>query len=348
MELEKKIIKTILKNNLIQNGEKVIVAVSGGPDSMALLNSLINIKNCNYKENTDIKFEIVVAHVNHNLREEAQEESEYVHNYCRNNNIPFYLKSIDITSIAKKNKKGIEETARNERYKFFDEVLQATNSNKIAIAHNKNDNVETVLMNMFRGTSINGLKGIEIKRDKYIRPLMKCSREEIEGYCTDNKLNPRIDKSNFENKYTRNKIRNVLIPMIKEEFNPNILEGITRLSELVKEQEEYINNQTTEIYNKIVLTEYNKDDEKVTKEKNIEKYIIIDLKLFNIQENVIKSKVIIYIIINLFGTSKGIEKVHIDDIINLCNKSEGNKFLTPNKKLKVLIKNKKIYFIKII
>ena len=348
MELYRKVIKTITENNLIKSGEKIVVAVSGGPDSMALLDVLNNINKNIDKKNGKIEFQIVVAHVNHNLREEAKEEGKYVSNYCKERNIPFYIKSIDIMSIVEKNKKGIEETAREERYKFFNEVLENTNANKIAIAHNKNDNVETVIMNMLRGTSVNGLKGIEIRREKYIRPLMECSREEIEKYCNENEINPRIDKSNFENTYTRNKIRNILIPMIKEEFNPNILEGITRLSKLVKEQEEYINKQAKEIYNKIVLKDYNKEDQEIVDKKNIDKNIIIDLKLFNIQENAIKSKIILYTIISLFGTSKGIEKVHIEDIIKMCNKREGNKFLTPNKNFKVLIKNKKIYFIKLI
>ena len=327
--MEEKVIKTIKNKKLIQNGDKIVVAVSGGPDSMALLNVLKNINSFGF----DIK--IVVAHINHMLRQEADNEQKYVEKYCKLNKIECFVKKVDVSAISLEDKRGVEETARKIRYEFFDEVLGKTNSNKIAIAHNKNDNVETVIMHLFRGTGINGLKGIDIKRDKYIRPLMECSREEIEKYCKDMNLEPKIDKSNFENTYTRNKIRNILIPMIKEEFNPNIIESITRLSNIVKEQEEYINKQAKLAYNNIVLNE-NKE----------EQVIVLDLKLFNKEENVIKSKIIIYTITKLFGNCNGIEKIHIDDIIKLCAKNEGNKYLTPNKNIKVLIKDKKVYFIK--
>ena len=118
-----------------------------------------------------------------------------------------------------------------------------TNANKIAIAHNKNDKIETIIMNVIRGTGISGLKGIEAKRGKYIRPLIECERFEIENYCEQNKLNPRIDKTNFDNEYTRNKIRNVVIPYIKKEFNPNIIETIDRLSDVVNKEDLYIEEQ---------------------------------------------------------------------------------------------------------
>ena len=119
---------------------------------------------------------------------------------------------------------GTEEAGRKLRYSFFEEVAQKTNANKIVTAHNANDNSETVLMNLIRGTGTSGLKGIEAKRDnKYIRPLIECTRKEIEEYCEQNKLEPKQDKSNSENIYTRNKIRNILIPLIENEFNPNII-----------------------------------------------------------------------------------------------------------------------------
>ena len=331
--MEQKAIKTIKDKNLIQNGDKIVVAVSGGPDSMALVNVL---KNLNFY---GFNIKIVVAHINHMLRQEADNEQKYVEKYCKLNKIECFVKKVDVSAISLEDKRGVEETARKIRYEFFDEVLGKTNSNKIAIAHNKNDNVETVIMHLFRGTGINGLKGIDIKRDKYIRPLMECSREEIEKYCKDMNLEPKIDKSNFENTYTRNKIRNVLIPMIKEEFNPNIIESITRLSDIVNQQEEYINKQAKLAYNNIVLNEENENNK--DKEKTL---IQIDLKLFNKEENIIKSKIIIHAITNLFGNCNGIEKIHIDDIIKLCAKNEGNKYLTPNKNIKVLVKDKKIYF----
>ena len=326
--MKKKVLETIKKYNLIEKGDKIVLAVSGGPDSISMLNILNEIK-----EEKIIDFNICVAHVNHMIRKEAKEDEEYVKKYCKQKKIDFYSKSIDVQKIANNNKVGTEEAGRYARYKFFDEILEKTASNKIAIAHNKNDKAETIIMNLIRGTGITGLKGIEAKRGKYIRPLIECKRDEIEEYCEKENLNPRIDKTNFQNIYTRNKIRNIVIPYIEKEFNPNIIETINRLSELVEEEENYMEKQVEKTYKNIVLEEK-------------EKEIVLDLKLFNNEEKVIKSKVIIYTITRLFGTSKEISKIHIDDLIKLCNNNIGNKYLTPNKNIKILVKNRKIYFIK--
>ena len=326
--MREKILETIKKYNMIENGEKVVLAVSGGPDSICMLDILNDIKN---DETIDINFEIVVAHVNHMIRKEAEEDEKYVKKYCEEKQIEFYSKSIDVQKMANNNKIGVEEAGRKVRYDFFDEILEKTNAQKIAIAHNKNDKVETVLMHILRGSGINGLKGIEAKRGKYIRPLIECERNEIEEYCIEKKLQPRIDKTNFENEYTRNKVRNLLIPYIKKEFNPNLIQTIDRLSNLVAEEENYMDKQVENVYKELLISE---------KEKEIQ----LNLKIFNIQEKVIKSGVILYTITRLFGNSKGLEKIHIEDIIKLCDKNIGNKYLTPNKKIKILIKNHKIYF----
>ncbi len=325
----KKVLETINKYNLIENGDKLVLGVSGGPDSISMLDILNKIRQDN---EIKLNFEIVVAHINHMIREEAKEDELYVKNYCKKNNIEFYSKSIDVKKLANTNKIGTEEAGRNARYDFFNEILEKTKSNKIAIAHNKNDNAETMIMNIIRGSGVSGLKGIEPKRGIYIRPLIECERIEIENYCEEQKLNPRIDKTNFENEYTRNKIRNIIIPYVRKEFNPNIINTLERLSNLVKEEEDYIEKQVLSIYNRIIIEEK-------------EKEIVLELKIFNAQEKVIKSRLILYTITRLFGSSQGIEKIHIEDIIKLCSKNIGNKYLTPNKKIKILVKNHKIYFL---
>ena len=218
------------------------------------------------------------------------------------------------------------------RYEFFYEIFEKIKANKIATAHNKNDNAETVLMNVIRGSGISGLKGIEPKRENLIRPLIECTREEIEEYCEENNLNPRIDKTNFENDYTRNKIRNMLIPYIKENFNPNIIEVINRLSSLATQENEYLDKKVKEIYNTLV-------------EEKEKAYIALNLKKFNLLETVIKNRIVLYTINELLGNRKAIEKKHIEDIIKLCSNNIGNKYLIPNKKVKILVKNKKIFFI---
>lgn len=321
--MEDKILKTIKKYKLIESGDKVLIAVSGGPDSMCLLDILNKLKE-------KLKIEIAAIHVNHGIRKEAGEETEYIKKYCEKYNIKIYIKYEDVTKLAKQDKIGLEEEGRKVRYGFFDEVLKETGFNKIAIAHNMNDKVETVLMNIIRGAGSLGLKGIDPKRDnKYIRPLIETERKDIEEYGNINKLEPKFDESNNDNTYTRNKVRNILIPFIKKEFNPNIIKGINNLSEIVTEEQNYLEKIVNNIYSQIKIEE--------TKEK-----VILDLREFNKQDTIIKKRILLISISRIFGTSKNIEKIHIEDIIKLCERNIGNKYLTPNKNVKVFVNKGKI------
>ena len=367
MNIEEKVLDTITKYNMIQDNDKVVIGVSGGPDSMTLLTLLNNLKE-------KLNINIYVAHINHMIREEADDETEYVKQFCKKINVECFIKKIKVEEEAKKLKIGTEEAGRNIRYQFFNEVAEKVKANKIATAHNSNDNAETVLMNIIRGTSIAGLKGIEKIRDgKYIRPLIECSREEIEDYCQKQELDPKYDKSNNENIYTRNKVRNLLIPYIKKEFNPNIVEGINRLSILATEYEQFLNNVVENEYKKLLVNvnsslDNNKSDSNelsdrymksqingskyISEEENYNKIVlnenkevVLALKEFNKLDYVIKSKMILYTISKVFGKTAGIEKKHIDDIIKLCSNNIGNKYLTPKKGLKIFVKRGKIFFL---
>ena len=323
--LEEKVLNTINKYNMIQSGDGIVIGVSGGPDSMTLLNILNNLK-----EKLNIK--LYVAHINHSIREEADAETEYVKEFCKKIDVEFFAKKVKVEEEAKKLKIGTEEAGRNIRYEFFEEVAHKVGANKIATAHNLNDNAETVLMNIMRGTSVSGLKGIDKVRDgKYIRPIIECSRAEIEDYCKEKNLNPRYDKSNNENIYTRNKIRNLLIPFLQKEFNPNIVEGINRLSQIAIEEEQFINKVVENEYEKLQIA--------------VDNTIILNLKEFNKLDYVIKSKLILYTISKVYGKTSGIEKKHIDDIIKLCDNNIGNKYLTPQKGIKIYVKKGKIFFL---
>ena len=342
-KLENIIWNTIKKYHLLESNDKIVVGVSGGPDSICLLDYLNKITKFPhfipepvgtspfYPGTSGDMAKIIVAHVNHMLREEADGDEQFVKDYCEKNGIEFYTKSIDVQNLANTNKIGTEEAGRLARYEFFNEVLRKTGANKIAIAHNKNDKVETILMHTLRGRGMEGLQGIEPKRGNIIRPLIECERTQIEKYCEENQLNPRIDKTNFENIYHRNKIRNMVIPYIQKEFNPNIVKTMNRLSDIVTLEDEYMEKQMRKAYQELIIEEKQRE-------------IVIDLKKFNLQEIVIKSRLIRYIIKRLFGTTASIEKIHIDDIIKLCDNNVGNKYLTPNKNVKVLVKNHKVSF----
>ena len=292
--LEDKVLNTIKRYEQIKSGDTIVVGVSGGPDSICLLNVLKNLQN-------ELKINIVVAHINHMIRKEADSETVFVQDFCEQRDIKCFVKKADVLQIAKEKKLGTEEVGRKIRYDFFEEVKNIVGGNKIATAHNANDNAETVLMNFLRGSGSTGLKGIEPIRDnKLIRPIIECTRQEIEQYCNEKGLNPKYDKTNQENIYTRNKIRNMLIPYIQENFNPNIIETITRLADVVSSEDDFIENVSNENYKKLL----------VIGEKN---RIELKLKEFNLLDEVLKNRIILIATRKLFGSTQGIEKVNIGE-----------------------------------
>lgn len=333
MTIENKVLETIKKYQLIEKEDKLVIGVSGGPDSMALLHILLTLQE---KEQIP-SCTLLVAHVNHMLRKEADEETAYVEEFCRLHEISCFVKRAKVEELAQKAKMGTEEMGRNIRYQFFEEVREKEKAQKIVTAHHANDNAETVLMNILRGSGTAGLKGIEpIRKNEknvvFVRPLLNCTKEEIYEYCKEKNLQPKIDKSNQENVYNRNKVRNILIPFLEKEWNPNIVATLNRLSELARQENQYIERQTQKAYEDMVLEE-GKDS------------IVLSLKKWNGQDFVIKSRVIRYTINRLLGTTKDIEKIHIEDIIKLCENNVGNKYLIPNKKVKVLVNKGKIFFL---
>lgn len=344
--VEEQVLNTIKKYSLIEEKDRIVVGVSGGPDSICLLHVLNFLKE-------KLKIEIIVAHINHMIRVEADEETEYVREFSKKLGIECFVKKTDVEAIAREQKRGTEETGRDIRYAFFEEVAKKTGANKIATAHNLNDKAETVFLNIIRGSGTSGLKGIEPIRDNtFIRPLIETSREDIEEYCKEYNLNPKIDKTNEETIYRRNKIRNDLIPYIKKEFNPNIIKTIARLSEVATEENDYLEKVTKDTFEQINvgagLVSARKDEDCINVGACIarpENQIILDLKIFNTLELVIKRRVILYTISKVVGSTVGIEKVNIDEIIKLCKNNIGNKYLTPTKNIKILIKCNKIFFI---
>ncbi len=321
--LQENVLKTIKKHELVKNGDTIVIGVSGGPDSMALLHIMHALQPI-------LHIQLVVAHIHHGLREESTEEQQYVENVCQHMQIPCYTTKVDIQEKAKKEKIGLEEAGRKARYAFFKEVQENVQAQKIATAHNANDNCETVLMNILRGCGIPGLKGIPINReDTYIKPLLETTREEIEAYCATYQLEPRIDKSNLETIYTRNKVRNVLLPQLQNEYNPNIISTINRLADLAQKETQYLQSVTKQHY----------DDALIEKTKH---KIILDAKKMQALDAYPRSLVLLYAIETLAGSTQGVEKIHIEDMVKLIQNNRGNKYLTPNKHLKITLQNKQV------
>lgn len=221
---------TIREFDMLKSGDKVIIALSGGADSVCLLHTMNNLK-----QELDIILE--ACHVNHNLRGiESDGDEAFVRKLCESANIPLNVRSVDVNALKEKHQ-STEECARNVRYAFFDEI---GNNAKIATAHTINDNAETVLLNLVRGTALKGLCGIPPVRGNIIRPLINISRKMIEEYCARNNIDFVTDKSNFSDDYTRNKLRINVIPLL-EKINPSLCFGINRMCRALREDEAFFN-----------------------------------------------------------------------------------------------------------
>lgn len=232
--MNKKVKAFIEENRLIQNGDTVIVALSGGADSVTLLHILNS-----FKEEYDLTLR--AAHLNHRIRgEEADRDERFVAELCESLCIPLDVRHADIPAIAAQKGISLELCGREERYAFF-ETLGATYGAKIATAHTLSDSVETVFWNLVRGAGLAGLSGIPVQYGRVIRPLRCCSREEIETYCAQNGLDYVTDSTNLEPLYTRNRIRLELMPLLRS-LNENAEGNIARTAELACQANAYLNN----------------------------------------------------------------------------------------------------------
>ena len=210
--LEEQIYQFIKEKNLLKAGDVCIVGVSGGADSICLLTVLAGLR-----EKMELK--LYAVHVNHMIRgTEADADESYVAEYCKKLGIPCDCYHIDVPQLAKEQKLAEEEAGRNARYEAFARAADkyGITDYKVAVAHNKNDVAETVLLNMVRGTGIAGMAGIPVKRDRIVRPLLSCTRQEIEAYLEQQEIQYCTDSTNLENDYARNKIRNRVIPALNE------------------------------------------------------------------------------------------------------------------------------------
>ena len=230
--LTQKALNTVCAKNMIVPGDKIIIAVSGGPDSMALLHFLV----ANYPKN---KFH--VCHLNHKLRgEDSVRDALLVKKACSGLKAPSSVLEMDIALYAKKNKISLEEAGRIARYDFFNKTAAKINAKKIALAHTADDNIETFLMRLVRGSGIKGFCGIPAANGKIIRPLIEVWKSEVIEYCEENKLEYNIDKTNLETKQFRNKIRNELMPILWK-YNPNIKEGLVNTINMLSEDFDFVN-----------------------------------------------------------------------------------------------------------
>ncbi|MBS7527243.1 tRNA lysidine(34) synthetase TilS [Fusibacter paucivorans] len=238
---------TIEKHQLIKPGDHIVIGVSGGPDSMALLHLLLRLRSTWH-------LSIEALHVHHGLRGDAADgDLAYVKRFCEAYDVPCHFFKEDIRRIAEQSGTSIEEAGRNVRYHHLEAVRSAVGADSIAVAHHMNDVVETFFINLFRGAGIDGLAAIAYRREPYIiRPLLDVSRQNIEAYCAANGIDPRYDETNQQDIYYRNGVRQKLIPYIKTTFDPNIEQKIYRTTQLFKEEKRFWQNHTRQLSERYV------------------------------------------------------------------------------------------------
>lgn len=225
--IKPKILNAANQFGLLKKGDKVAVALSGGADSMALLNALWSLKE-------QLKISICAVHFNHKIRgDESERDEQFVRERCERLSVPLFVGSADVPQYAKDNRLGLELAARQLRYEYFNGL----DVDCIATAHTSSDNLETVLLNLTRGASLKGLCGIPPKRDRIIRPLIFCTREEIEAYCEQNKIEFVTDSTNLEDEYSRNNIRHNIVPVLKG-INPSLETSVLRNTMFLREDSE--------------------------------------------------------------------------------------------------------------
>jgi tRNA(Ile)-lysidine synthase len=322
---------------MIEPGELVLIAVSGGADSLALLHLLAECQKI-------LGIKLHIAHLNHLIRKgDAETDMRFVQMIAQKLKLPITVESSDVTSFAKEERLGIEEAARRIRYAFYDRVANQVGAQKIAVGHNADDNVETFLMRILRGSGLKGLTGIPAKRGRIIRPLIKIWRKDIEQYINTLKIVPRQDYTNYESKFTRNRVRLKLIPQLKI-YNLNIKEIILQTILLLTEDHNYLENKAEEALGEVFVS-------------GNEAEIKLNIRLLQEWESPIQGHLLRQAIARVKGDLFNLSFQHIQEIIEKLNNREkwelhlpGNIFISGNRgeltisRQRPAISEKKEYF----
>lgn len=260
MNLYGEILRKNKKDNLVEKNDKIVVGFSGGPDSVFLVEMLMKLRE-------NINFDMVLVHINHLLRgENSDGDEKFSIEYGKKKGLQVFSRKINITALGKDMGLTLEEAGRKARYDLFKEVFEKIGANKIALAHNKDDQLETFMFRLTRGAGLEGLEGIVAKRDVYIRPISEIYKKDIVEYLNKNSIPYRIDETNFENEFTRNSIRLDLIPFIEKRYNPKFKDKLYSLIEEIREVNKVL---------EIRLEEYVVNNKlSIEKLKKLDKYLL--------------------------------------------------------------------------
>ncbi len=295
-----RITKTIKKHNLISSGDRVLIGLSGGADSVFLLHVLHELSKT-------LGFGIGACHVEHGIRGiDAVKDMEFSKALCAEMGIDCYACSFDVPSVAKNKKLSLEAAGRLVRYDYFKKIMQEEGYNLLATAHHRDDKVETIVMNMLRGCGLKGFVGIEYKNGDIIRPLIDITKSQILHWCEDNKISYCTDETNSQTEYTRNKIRHKLLPELRE-FNPSFDEAIIRQSSIIEDEDAYLKNIADEALKACMDGDG------------------LSCKKLSSYHKAIQRRVIYSFLASVKGTSRDITYDDVDSVLSICALGETGK-----------------------
>ncbi len=241
------VLSTVQEHNMIAPGHRVLIGLSGGPDSMALVQALMCLKK-------DLNIHLGLAHLNHMLRgRDALADESFVRKFARQTCLDLVVETRDVKTLARKEKRSIEEAGRNARYEFFNRTADRHQFDRVALGHNRDDHVEQILMNLVRGAGPRGLRGIPPTREeRFIRPLITTPRSDIVAFLEQVSQDYVTDASNEDPAYLRNRVRHHLIPFLEKEFNPDIKTGLARLASIIALEDNFLNQMTQNALESVV------------------------------------------------------------------------------------------------
>jgi tRNA(Ile)-lysidine synthase len=310
--LRQQVLETIKKYKLINYGDGIVVGISGGYDSVCLLHIL-------YSFSEELNLKLYPVHINHMLRgSEAQRDESFVRTFCSSLGLNLHAEEINVAKMAEDDKISLEEAGRNARYEIFNKVAALKAATSIAVAHSRNDQAETILMRICRGTGLEGLRGMEYKRDNIIRPLLDIDRYQIESYVNENNLEAVTDSSNLHTDFFRNRIRLNVMPQINSAANIDISQNLLRLSKIVVADDDYLRYNAEISYQKCLKSRT---------------AACVELELSHLKEmhQAIKGRVLRLAISDILGSLNGIGYTHIEKIILLIeNGQTGSRIEIPH------------------
>ena len=299
----KKVKKYIEKYKLIQQGDSIILGISGGADSVCLFFVLLELKK-------EMNLDLQCVHVNHNLRgQDAWQDQKFVEELCEVNQVICHSFSVNVKEEAVRRKMSLEEAGRECRRECFQIVRTQLPESKIATAHHENDNVETFLMNIARGTGLVGMTGIAPRKMEWIRPLLCVTRHEIEEYLIELGVSYCIDKTNYENIYTRNYMRNIIVPGLEKNVNLQVVSHINNTINELTKIEQYLNKQVQVAWECCIVQ--NKNEIVIEKLKYVE------------YDDIIQEKLMLKVLISLAGKQRDISRTHVMKLVQLMNQQVG-------------------------